>query len=226
MGATVLYWSLSASGIAPIFHRRFMVGVVVMMAWAFGVATHQLITSLVRIRRGRFGHQSDRPAVRKVVQWGLPAALLLWSLLCAIRVATNPEANARPLRSEDWRGARELIAKHPNEPVWLAPGLIETQRLLSGNDPSQIAYLTFPFQGPYPLDRVEPISLSPGAVDDLLRKRLAAGHPWWAVLRASPRQRCIDWASDVSLRAGGATKLSFESHPFGRLTLIRFTPRP
>jgi integrase len=156
----------------------------------------------------------------------IPAALLLWSLLCAIRVATNPEANARPLRSEDWRGARELIAKHPNEPVWLAPGLIETQRLLSGNDPSQIAYLTFPFQGPYPLDRVEPISLSPGAVDDLLRKRLAAGHPWWAVLRASPRQRCIDWASDVTLRAGGATKLSFESHPFGRLTLIRFTPRP
>lgn len=226
MGATALYWSLSASGIAPIFHRRFMVGVVVMMAWAFGVATHQLMTCLIRIRRGRFGRQGARPAVRKVVQWGLPAALLLWSLLCAIRFATNPEASARPLRSEDWRGARELIAKGPNEAVWLAPGLIETQRLLASNDPSRITYLTFPLQGPYALDRVEPISLRPGAAEDLLRKRLAAGLPWWAVLRASPRQRCIDWASDVSLLAGSKTKLSFESHPFGRLTLIRFTPRP
>lgn len=226
MGTTALYWSLSASGIAPIFHRRFMVGVVVMMAWAFAVATYQIMTCLVRIRRGRFGHQGDRPAVRSVVQWGLPVALLLWSLLCAIRFATKPNAYTRPLRSEDWRGARELIAKHPNESVWLAPGLIETQRLLAGNDPSQIAYLTFPFQGPYPLDRVEPISLRPGAVDDLLRKRLAAGLPWWAVLRASPRQRGIAWARDVSLRTGNQTKLSFESHPFGRLTLIRFTPRP
>ncbi|MFM2002911.1 MAG: hypothetical protein RI963_2337, partial [Planctomycetota bacterium] len=140
-------------------------------------------------------------------------ALLLWSLLGAIRVATNPEAYARSLRSEDWRGARQMIAKGPNEPVWLAPGLIETQRLLSGNDPNEIAYLTFPFQGPYPLGRVKPISL----------RRLAAGHPWWAVLRASPRQRGIDWASDVSLRAGGKAELSFESYSFGRLTLIRFT---
>jgi hypothetical protein len=226
MGATALYWSLSASGVAPIFHRRFMVGVVVLMAWAFGVATHQLMTSLGRIRRGRFGRQGDRPAVRKVVQWGLPIALLLWSLLCGVRVATNPEAYARPLRSEDWRGARELIAQYPNEPVWLAPGLIETQRLLSGNDPNEIAYLTFPLQGPYPLGRVEPISLRPGAVDDALRTRLAAGHPWWAVLRASPRQRGIDWANGVALRAGGKAELSFESYPFGRLTLIRFTPRP
>jgi hypothetical protein len=98
--------------------------------------------------------------------------------------------------------------------------------LLSGNDPNEIAYLTFPLQGPYPLGRVEPISLRPGAVDDALRTRLAAGHPWWAVLRASPRQRGIDWANGVALRAGGKAELSFESYPFGRLTLIRFTPRP
>ena len=28
------------------------------------------------------------------------------------------------------------------------------------------------------------------------------------------------------LRAGGKAKLSFESYPFGRLTVIRFTPQP
>ena len=220
VGATLFYWSVSASGLAAIFHRRYLIAALPLLAWAGGAAVGQVGFSLAKLWRFGDGDVAERRFSAAVIgglwAWALVA---LWPLL---QHGIPPSAR---LRGEDWRGvaAQLRASSEPDAVIWLSPGLIETERCLASGKPEDLTYLAYPLRGPYRLEGVEVISLRPAGIAAPLRQRLTSGEAWYAVVRV-PRLFAEKWGAFVVEQAKPRT-LQFEYAEFGGVQVFRFAPR-
>jgi hypothetical protein len=159
--ATSSYWILSRIEWAPIWHRRYFVAVLPILACVPGGAVASLELALASSKRG--------------VVVGALAALALLILPAEPRTAiwrlrTYPVALVT--RGEDWRAAVGWVRARAgdNDLIFLDAGLIEARAWLPVGTPqlrvtdppsrhtprAQRTYLTYPVRGPYPLDHVLP----------------------------------------------------------------------
>ena len=146
---TVMYWVMSRIEVAPIWHRRYLIAVLPLLACFGGACV------------GYF----DRSITQR-----LPA--LVWaSLMAAVMVLgigiqqqTLSRLHHYPValvkRGEDWRNAIEWLQRESEEDsqILLNAGLIENQTwiapaLFEGRNDAKREYLTFPVRGPYRLNR-------------------------------------------------------------------------
>lgn len=163
------FWIVAASGIAPVFHRRYFIACLPILAWACGDA---IATTANAIRRTKWN-----AITRQTFAIGL-AILPLASIAFSQRNSNRLWAGdiVAVHRGEAWREAVYWLHEHhaKDKTVLLSPGLIETARMLSssgnGTDVDPQWYLTYPLSGPYRWQSVKPISLSthPIRPDDLL----------------------------------------------------------
>jgi mannosyltransferase len=158
--AVFCFWLISALGIAPVFHRRYFVASLPILAWGCG----ELIAK-----------SQDFFRLRPLAI--APILCLLFVQGTAAKLFKGDLTLVR--RGEGWREAIDYLHAHtpPGQTVWLDPGLIETRRLLS--DTSSVGqeyaqwYLTFPMSGPYPWPAVEAVASPLGET----QKRQAAQFP-------------------------------------------------
>lgn len=235
VGATLFYWAIAASGVAAIFHRRYLIAALPLLAWAGGAAVGQAGDSLARLYRAscRGGscpgggglNGSGLGAAERRCSAALLAGLWLWVLIAAWPALRHGVSPAMRFRGEDWRGAAEYLREGAGDDtvIWLSPGLIETERCLASGKPEDQDYLVYPLRGPYRLGGVTAISLRPARLAEPLRRRLTAGEPWYAVIRG-PRGLAEKWGGSL-VDLAKPVRLGVESAEFGGVQVLRFTPR-
>lgn len=168
--ATGLYWLISWSGWAPLWHRRYFIAVLPTFACLSGGAV-----ALVATATGK--HASGRKQV-KAIGCTLAAASLVtiglgWQQRTLTALATYPVALA--VRGENWRAAVQWINDRASkdDAIFLEPDLIESQRLnppiaqqeANSSRPSAAeadqerlrTYLLYPVRGPYSVE--QPVQL-------------------------------------------------------------------
>jgi len=157
--AVCAFWLTSALGIAPIFHRRYFVACLPMLAWACGQCLAMAIQEL-----GRFAISARWRLAISIAFAAAPIVTLL-STQGTLKKLLAGETQLTK-RGEDWREASEFLkAQQPVvKSVSLSAGLIESSRLLSDPD-AKVAtyaqwYLTYPLRGPYALPNVKAVDLS------------------------------------------------------------------
>lgn len=220
VGATLFYWSVSASGLAAIFHRRYLIAALPLLAWAGGAAVGQVGFSLAKLWR-----LGDRDVAGRRFSAVVIGGLWMWALVAAWPLLQHGIPLSTRLRGEDWRGVATHVRAHaePDAVIWLSPGLIETERCLASGRPEDLAYLAYPLRGPYRLEGVEVISLRPAGIAVPLRQRLTSGEAWYAVVRV-PRLFAEKWGAFVVEQAKPRT-LQFEHEEFGGVQVLRFALR-
>lgn len=142
---TTCYFAASYFGVMPIWHRRYFVPGLPLMACVIGLAI------------GSFERQNVTPALaggtviqrhRDTFSRSFVAIVLLGGLVWS--QGTFGHFPTRPLvvRGEDWRSAIEMVADEPK--VAIDAGLIEANWLTAGElSLEQADYLTFVTGGPY-----------------------------------------------------------------------------
>jgi len=143
VGSLLFVWLLTYSEIAPLWHRRYVMG------------AYPAIVLLGAFWLGRIRSQ------RVLIVTGLlSASLLVWWQ------GTFGEWRAGRIiawqRYEDWRGAVAILneKRKPNEPLFLAPMLIETAG--SELDPTiSASYLRFPLSSVYRVEGLDSIEILP-----------------------------------------------------------------
>lgn len=220
VGATLFYWSVSASGLAAIFHRRYLIAALPLLAWAGGAAVGQAGFSLAKLWR-----LGDRNTAERRFSATVIGGLWVWALIAAWPLLQHGIPLSARLRGEDWRGAAAYLRANAaaDTAIWLSPGLIETERCLASGQPEDIAYLAYPLRGPYRLEGVEVISLRPAGIAAPLRQRLTSGEAWYAVVRA-PKRLAEQWGRIIVDRAKPRS-LQWEIAEFGGVHVIRFESR-
>ncbi|TWU01578.1 hypothetical protein [Neorhodopirellula pilleata] len=141
LGATCTGYLVSKYGGVPVWHRRYYVAGLPMIAVLMGC----LIDG------------GGRPQIlsagrRRWAGWVAIVCLgmLAWQQGTVSRIAQGDSRLAR--RGENWRGAAEFIRsqKPGNEPIWVDANLIEQQRFPARvADSSYEQYLRYPVDGPY-----------------------------------------------------------------------------
>lgn len=183
LAAVFTFWLVSALGIAPIFHRRYFVACLPLLAWAGGDAMSAAIHQLSEM-------QWSRPR-RIGAAWLMAGTPVVW-LLFAQGTAARLSAFDLPLvrRGEGWREAVAYLHRHadPDATAFVSSGLIETARLLKmppAESPVDAQwYLTYPLQGPYrwpearAFDHTDPTGNV--ALPVILRANRAAAERWIA----------------------------------------------
>ncbi|MEO8271831.1 MAG: hypothetical protein ABI557_19060, partial [Aureliella sp.] len=125
-------WSITAMGVAPVFHRRFVI-----------VAAIPLIM-LAAVELSRVRHAGLR--------WSALVAVAAWLI---VSQGTLENWRAGRLfgwqRSEGWRQASQFLSEHVqrNDQLWCASGLIEGHAAELPLGPSLDRYLSFPLRGLY-----------------------------------------------------------------------------
>ena len=214
VAATVIFFVASYYDWVPLWHRRYMVAVLPMLAWSSGAS----VTLVPKFGRFDFGGVC--------VTAGL-LAFLFWqqgSWLQFQRTSTWIEP-----RGEDWRGAADWIRQNRNESelVGVDAGLIESNTWLTkvygGSmemviDPVENRYLSYAVSGPYRLR---------GAIHQELRSRhfvFYAGMgeqvrptAGWLISRTG-EQRALAWAKRSYC-------MILESRSFGRVRVMRYRRR-
>ncbi len=162
---TILFWTLSYCHLLPLWHRRYLIGVLPMLAWCFGA-------SIAAATNRRI--QADR--YRVTVTCTVSLALLSLMLVSQGTLKRILKGQVQLVtRGEDWRAAISYLNRHAKstDDVVIDPGLIEqTQwhnelaRLPQSLEFDEREYLTFVVGGPYQLlstNRVIPLAanLSP-----------------------------------------------------------------
>lgn len=154
-GITASFWLVSWSELAPIWHRRYFVAVLPMLAVAAGGAVGSL-----------------HAALRDSGARGLGGLVGAVAVVVIVIGLSNAQGTLRPLtrypvalvyRGEDWRDAVRWLNTHSEPEQWinLDSDLIEAKSLPREPDVTQVnrtlspewEYLTFPVRGPYALDR-------------------------------------------------------------------------
>jgi len=153
------FWVVAASGIAPVFHRRYFIACLPILAWACGDA---IATTANAIRRTQCHAIAKRAfAIGLAI---LPLASIAFSQRNSNRLWSGDIVAVH--RGEGWREAVDWLHEHHamGKTVLLSPGLIETARMLSSlanaTDVDPQWYLTYPLSGPYRWQNVKPISLA------------------------------------------------------------------
>ncbi len=141
--STIFFWWIAYTGIAAVWHRRYLIASLPIIAWFFGAAIGEGIDRL-------------RPFLSSRIT-GLATFLVSFLLIGFIMFE---QGTARRLvrgewpiaRREDWRGAIELVNRStkPGGVVWIDPDLIEQKAM----QPSEVllengGYLRFAVDGPY-----------------------------------------------------------------------------
>ncbi len=153
------YWLIAYLQIAPIFHRRYFVAALPLLAWTAGAAIAPL--------RSVHSHELQPLGAGVLARTMMALAILLTLMFQQGTMAKLSSGKFQLIRrGEDWRGAVAWINERidPTETVYLSAGLIESPRLLTTNDPQSIVkaqwYLTFPLSGPYRCDNVVAVDLT------------------------------------------------------------------
>ncbi len=149
VAATCLFWLASYEGVAPLWHRRFMIAGLPMLAWIFG-ATIGGGAGRWKIRQG----WQETLCFSATI--GLLVALGCWSQNVLPRIAEGRWQLIT--RGENWRGAIAYLNERTklNDAIAIDAGLIEQNawqnEIVSAplvNDKSE--YLSYPLRGPYEL---------------------------------------------------------------------------
>jgi mannosyltransferase len=214
----IFYWLISAIGIAPIFHRRYLIAALPILVWAGAGAIGEVCWRLSQlVATTRFAH-AHRVEIRWL-QGTLP--LLMMCLITGGAAWWLRLPLPLQLRGEDWRGAVAHLADtiDSQTPILLSPGLIETTRFLSSNDRAKIDYLAFPLRGPYQWPRVTVVDIvaAPGAAE----QQIAQGKTQIVLLRG-PRKLAIQWAERAAILLA-AQSMTYEVRSFGGVQLVRFS---
>ena len=152
--ATTVYWCLSSLEIVPIWHRRYFIAVLPILACFSGSC---------------IGYIENRIAgTKKSTLIGLAFAILF---CLEVQQRTWRRLRLYPValvtRGEDWRAAIEWLQREsePESLILLDSGLIEgqswiTPQLFEIENTAKLEYLCFPLRGPYQLNR-ETIPVGP-----------------------------------------------------------------
>ncbi len=143
-GSAFSLWLVAYTELAPLWHRRFLIAGLPMLAWCFGTMV------ACGAGQGRAG--------RSVLSAAMATTLLV--LLTSWTQSTLPKilrtGGQLVSRGEDWRGAIAYLNSQVDhgEPVSIDPGLIEQlpwhQEIVSGSiSPERSAYLSYALRGPY-----------------------------------------------------------------------------
>lgn len=211
--ATAFFWAISSTGIATVFHRRYMIAALPILAWAAGSAVAYFLATVV-------GPMSPQRHHRYA-----PLATSIVLVLAVIfGYAVNERRSSRPkiLRGEGWRGAAKAVRaaeKNISKTVVLSPGLIEAARFLASGDPVKMRYLAFPLDGPYRIESVEVFAISDSPVG--LAARISDGEVESAILRASPAS-ANRWANRIVAAAPKEGGIAFRHQRFGSIQVIHF----
>lgn len=215
--ATAFFWSLSSTGIAAVFHRRYMIAALPFLAWGGGAAVAHLLATV--------GNWIDTRRVHR--HWPFAISVGVVAVVIIIHVVQQPrQPSNRILRGEGWRGAVRAVQADESaeaKTVLLSPGLIETERFLASGDAAKISYLAFPLAGPYRVESVEVIRLNDSP--STLAAKITSGQVESAVLRTSAAG-ANRWASRIVKSAVGKTSLSFRHLRFGSIQVIQFDRIP
>jgi hypothetical protein len=143
MGTILVAWLATASGLAPLMHRRYMIG-----AYPALILLGAFILSRIQGKHGL-----------------VAAGLLSWLLMIGMQGTIDEWRAGRWIawqRQEDWRGAIEVLNQEisTNERLWLAPMLVET-RGASIEPDANLDYLKYPLMSLYPVRNSVAISLLP-----------------------------------------------------------------
>ncbi|MCO8125413.1 glycosyltransferase family 39 protein [Stieleria sp. TO1_6] len=188
---TLVFFVASYFQWVPLWHRRYYVAALPLLAWSSGALVAGGINSLQRGWAGRIWNAWGPSLVG-----GLVAIALIGFQLWYQGTLATLSAGQMPLhlRGERWREAVQLVRaeRNPADPVWLDSGLIEADffhRPVGETDPiqpEQWDYLAFPLRGPYPLDNV--LVVSSGEADSWMQQHLATLPPSattvWLVTRS------------------------------------------
>jgi hypothetical protein len=160
---TCLFWAVSRADWIPIWHRRYFIAVLPILACVVGGSVG---AAMMMFRSaGRAG----------VLGSSILAAALVINLAyqqgTLVRLRTYPVALVT--RGEDWRSAISWVRSKAieSDPIYVDSGLIEAPSLFSrvigleivnAATPEQMEYLVFPVAGPYQIEHfVLPINLLP-----------------------------------------------------------------
>jgi len=219
LAATCTGYLVSKYGGVPVWHRRYYVAGLPMIAILMGC----LIDGGGRLGDGRPGDGrsgderpgNERPGVltgngRAWSAWVAVVCLgmLAWQQGTLSRILQGDWRLAR--RGEDWRAAAAFIrsANKGNEPVWVDANLIEQQRF-----PARVAdtayepYLRYPVDGPYHVDGA--VGVGSGALPvwlDLSAQSLVNTNRYY-LLRGRP-------PASIELPAG------VQTHSFGTISVL------
>ncbi|MEM9643349.1 MAG: glycosyltransferase family 39 protein [Planctomycetota bacterium] len=161
---TFFYWSIAYLGLVPLWHRRYFIALLPVIASVSGYA----ISSVARPNGEHSEETETRPSWN---QRQTIASMLAGVMVCSLahrqgtlrRIPRLPQ----PLvtRGEDWRGAIEWLATQhvEGEPIYLDSGLIETSTSARSQfwadtvtnerrmqlEPLRREYSILPVEGPY-----------------------------------------------------------------------------
>lgn len=163
---TTLFFCASYFEWVPLWHRRYYVAALPLLAWTAGEMVAIFGSELVRIARGFSSTRADG----KLSPWlrrgcGIAAVVLFLGFALWYQGTLRSLAAGRwpvQLRGEQWRDAVEAVRGEIGEGdvVWLDSQLIEASFLrrpiseAGSVSEDQWDYLAFPLRGPYALDPV------------------------------------------------------------------------
>ncbi|WP_162275899.1 glycosyltransferase family protein [Roseimaritima ulvae] len=236
LAGTLACWLLASYAGVPMWHRRYIVGLMPLVAWATADAWAAAIDRLPRRLRFRGAG----------VVWGaLAMVVALMGLLYDQQTATLWRDNRVTLRAEDWRGAAAWLNQRraPGEPVYVGAELIESNQLaeLDPADPQYESirqYLLFPVSGPYAIEGAEPLGLAAQSMRHDLRKMLTdapenhspedrSPDVRWMIYRIAEPQlnQLYLHANQPTLAAPAIRFTEGMTQGFGALTVVRLETR-
>ncbi|TWU00809.1 hypothetical protein [Stieleria varia] len=212
---TVAFFVASYLDIVPLWHRRYFIAALPLLAWSAGVAG---TWGLPCKRLGSFLAVGSAVIVLCVLMWHQGTLGHLW----------HTGRVPRELRGEPWREAVALVQaeRKAGEPVWLDTGLIEASFLsepMSDADdlPTEFwRYLAFPVSGPYRLEDVTVVSVTEH--ESWRRQRwneaFREGHAVWLISRQHP-----DAVSRYCERARSVIHADIRMRRLGQLSVVRLS---
>ncbi len=216
--AMSVFFVASYNDWVPLWHRRYFVAVLPMLAWSAGTCLATL--PIVSVRK-----------------MDLIGTLVATTLVCGMFVQQGSWNWFRVTstwiepRSEDWRGAVAWVndKRHEDERINVSSGLIEANSWLTAAfggaiqemviGPDENRYLTFPVRGPYFLEGATHLDLRP---DHFVFYALTGGRPHagtgWVISRSNDRL-ATEWVEKEM-----ATLL--DAKQFGRICVLHYRNRP
>lgn len=158
---TVTFFVASYFDFVPLWHRRYFVAALPLLAWSTGAATAEAALMMPPRLRWSVGWQRGCVVVCGIVVVGMMVWYQgMWPTLC------NGELPVLG-RGEGWRELVQQVHENrkPNDAVWLDTGLIEDQFLRDsieksgGLETHDWGYLSFPVSGPYRVDDARIVSV-------------------------------------------------------------------
>ncbi len=185
VGATAAYWVVSWLGWIPLWHRRYFIAVLPMIATVIG---------------GAVGAVSAR---NSCLGWMAASVLVVGMTVRQSTFSRFVGAPSRALvvRGEDWRSAVEWVNANAQkgDRIFLDGGLIESDALSTeALESNQLGYLTFAVEGPYRVDL--PVIPIGSRLSDV---RSTESADTLIITRRPAKKIEADWLSNAEIRAFG-----------------------